>query len=399
MNDDATHFPPDHPGRYYVLGRDILLRRLEEPMVYNVRTDDLFEVDDEAFSLLARCAEHGGIPEADVRDLSFSETCLSEGILALRNTPGAPRRRQSIDPAPVPSLRYLEVQITRRCNLSCGHCYLGEAEPRDLDARVFRRAVEDFDRLQGLRLLISGGEPLMHPSFEAINDVLGASPLRKVLLTNGLLLPRWLDRLNVHEVQVSIDGLEPSHDALRGAGTFTRAWDALEKTLEAGLDVSVATVVHKGNYHDLPRLEGLIRDLGLSEWNVDIPCPSGRWAENELTADEMAHALSFGFGGSLHGGGGAWTCGAHLMAITPEGRAAKCGFYGHNPVGPVEDGLAPLWERIPRDRLNTLRCQCSFIDECRGGCRFRAETAGDVHEPDPAKCALYGVPFDSGPRE
>jgi MoaA/NifB/PqqE/SkfB family radical SAM enzyme len=32
----------------------------------------------------------------------------------------------------VPSLRYLELQVTWRCNLACAHCYLGPARGVDL---------------------------------------------------------------------------------------------------------------------------------------------------------------------------------------------------------------------------------------------------------------------------
>ncbi len=42
--------------------------------------------------------------------------------------------------------------------------------------------------MQGLRVLITGGEPLMHPEFEKINDFIKELPIRKILFTNGVLL-------------------------------------------------------------------------------------------------------------------------------------------------------------------------------------------------------------------
>ena len=109
----------------------------------------------------------------------------------------------------MPSLRYLELQITDRCNLRCRHCYIGENVPKELSVRQITEILKEFEEMQGLRLMITGGEPLLHSSFDALNDVLPDFLIRKVLFTNGLLLNKdLLRRLNVDEIQISIDGLE-----------------------------------------------------------------------------------------------------------------------------------------------------------------------------------------------
>jgi len=64
--------------------------------------------------------------------------------------------------APVPSLRYLELQLTTRCNLKCGHCYLGEPKKTDLPLDGALRIAREFSDMGGLRLIISGGEPMLY---------------------------------------------------------------------------------------------------------------------------------------------------------------------------------------------------------------------------------------------
>lgn len=55
----------------------------------------------------------------------------------------------------------LMIEVTRRCNFSCGHCLRGEAQNKDLDIFKFRRYLIDEDIKYINHLTITGGEPLM----------------------------------------------------------------------------------------------------------------------------------------------------------------------------------------------------------------------------------------------
>jgi len=65
-----------------------------------------------------------------------------------------------------------------------------------------------FEKMQGLRILFSGGEPLLYPDLGALNDALPSLAFRKVLLTNGTLLTEANHDLWCHfdEIQISLDG-------------------------------------------------------------------------------------------------------------------------------------------------------------------------------------------------
>jgi MoaA/NifB/PqqE/SkfB family radical SAM enzyme len=79
----------------------------------------------------------------------------------------------------------------------------------------------------------------------------------------------------IDEIQVSIDGLETAHDALRGHGTFCRAMEAVKNSLESGFDVSISTMVHRENLLDFDEMEHLFKNMGIKEWTVDVPCTTG----------------------------------------------------------------------------------------------------------------------------
>ncbi len=372
------------------LAEHVSLRLLETPHLYDRAADELYEVDETGFAWLARC--HGTTPGlAPLADREFLDFLLAESLLACLASP-RPRPlhwRQ----APFPSLRYLEVLLTDRCNLRCRHCYLGEAGEAELPLAAVLAALTEFHEMQGLRVLLSGGEPLLYTSWQELNERLPEFELRFVLLTNGLLLSDEIIRhLQVHEVQLSLDGLAQGHDFIRGPGTWRKTVDRLETLLKHGITVSVATMIHQGNLAELPHLHTWLQGLGIREWNLDIPCPSGRLAKHpEIWVDPLEGApyLDLAFGGSDHGSSGDFACGRHLAAVLPNGTVAKCGLFAEQPLGRLDEGLETCWLRLRHLRLQDLGCApCPQVQDCRGGCRFRA---GCGLDPDPIMCARYGV--------
>jgi radical SAM protein with 4Fe4S-binding SPASM domain len=377
---------------YLALSPPYSLKNLEGYCVYNVATDDLYEISDTAFRFLCLCDG-----TRRLRDLHYEEeflaTCLSEGILVFHRS--ARKRNMVVADPPHPSLRYLELQITTRCNLQCKHCYLGSPVLSDLPLANIRQVIMEFAQLQGLRLILSGGEPMLHPDFWQLNEMLPDLSVRSILLSNGgLITGDTVQRLNVHEVQISLDGLEESHDYLRGDGSYQKAVGAIRTLQSLEKDVSVATMVTAKNLTEFPNLEEVITSLGVKEWNVDVPVIAGNLARhNDLQVPywQSAPMLRYGFGGGLYASSARYTCGSHLCAVAPDGKVAKCAFFAAVPVGDITEGLRRCWERIHHIGIDELRCECDVREECRGGCRFRAQQAGDIYGPDPVQCCLREV--------
>ncbi|MBI5632111.1 MAG: radical SAM protein [Nitrospirae bacterium] len=386
--------------RYY-LSPHVCLKRLETPSVYHLKTDELYELDESSFSFLKTCsAADGCLPAQE----EFMHYCVQEGIFVSEYNA---IQRPPVMKAPEPSLRYLELQITDRCNLRCKHCYIAPLSSErsgegpvpevfhELSVDQIRTILREFEELQGLRVMITGGEPLLHKDFTAINTMLPDFLIRKVLFSNGLLLNRGLLRgLHLDEIQISIDGLEQAHDIIRGAGTFARSMDSIRLCLEMGYEVSISTMVHADNLDDFDEMETLFRKMGIRDWTVDVPCISGRLLENEksqVPPQTGGKYLAYGFGEGLHGGGEGFGCGLHLMSVMADGKISKCTFYADKSVGTVHDGLGTCWRKITPVRLRDLTCDCAYLAACRGGCRYRAEMLGDACGKDLYRCALYDI--------
>ncbi len=373
----------------YHLSRRAALKWLETPSIYHISKDELYELDSDSFRFLEKCASDDGCSS---KDGAFIDYCIEEGLVT-RERVTAPR--PCLEPSPRPSLRYLELQITSACNLRCRHCYLGEHNDRELPPAAIQSILKEFERMQGLRVLITGGEPLLHSRFKEINEMLPDFLVRKVLFTNGLLLRKDLiGLLKVDEIQVSVDGLEEAHDRLRGSGTFKKVMASMQLAIDAGFDVSVSTMVHRGNLADFDAMERMFKDMGIKDWTVDVPCPAGRLKNNQdvfIGPEEGGRYLGYGFGGGLHASENGYGCGLHLMAVMADGKIGKCSFYNDKTIGSIDEGLGTVWGRLQPVRLTDLQCRCDYLDICRGGCRYRAELLEGKGGRDRYRCMLYGL--------
>jgi AdoMet-dependent heme synthase len=195
-------------------------------------------------------------------------------------------------PAPRPTEFFLQVHVTTACNLRCHHCYLGGAVA-PMEVGLFETLLDQFDELTGALgvahrwVQVTGGEPLLHPRiWELLERVAARCEVR--LLTNGTLIgAEAAGRLKetCTAVQVSLDGLPPTHDAWRGDGAFAAALSGLRRLGEAGVTRSVRMTVGRDNVDDVVPLveflEGECELFSLSRVVCDGGCgvePPGREA-------------------------------------------------------------------------------------------------------------------------
>lgn len=380
------------PGDFPALAPSLMLTRMEAPSLYDTSSDELYELTEEAFELLRRCDGSYTLEELALPS-ELLDYCVKEGLLDIDLHPRA--RQITLFRNEVPSLRYLMVEITDRCNLRCRHCYLGDAGKRDMDAGLFHDAACAFAEMGGLRLIVTGGEPLLHPDFERFNAEVAGLPCRAVLATNGTLLePGLAGKLNFREVQISLDGTHASHDDLRGDGSFEKALEGCEAVREAGLDLSIATVIHSRNLRDLQELEAVVRELGAVAWALDIPVEAGRLAANPGFLPDLNEAvpyLDLSFGAGVHEQRGGSGCGTHLACVDVGGSLLKCGYYRELSGGPALPNLRRAWRSVPLTGIPPACSDCEFVADCCGGCRYRAERLGGQGSRDLVRCLQFGL--------
>lgn len=129
----------------------------------------------------------------------------------------------------------LSIEITRECPLRCPGCYAyddahlgGAVTLRDLNDRKGQALVdgvlEVVDRLRPLHLSIVGGDPLVrYRELEVLIPLLVARGIHVQIVTSAFrpFAREWSTLPNMNVV-VSIDGLQPEHDARRAPATYDR---------------------------------------------------------------------------------------------------------------------------------------------------------------------------------
>ncbi len=129
----------------------------------------------------------------------------------------------------------LSIEITKECPLKCPGCYAYDAAHlgggqtlRDLNDRRGQSLVdgvlEVVDRLKPLHLSIVGGDPLVRfRELELMIPPLLSRGTHVQIVTSAFrkMDPTWANLERLHIV-VSIDGLQPEHDARRAPATYDR---------------------------------------------------------------------------------------------------------------------------------------------------------------------------------
>jgi MoaA/NifB/PqqE/SkfB family radical SAM enzyme len=99
-----------------------------------------------------------------------------------------------------------------------------------------KAAIDELWALGTRYLSIQGGEPLLRKDLGAIVDHALGKQMIVGIVTNGVFIHRHLETLaRLHSVKISLDGAQPDHDAIRGAGTYQRIIQNLELARRAGL--------------------------------------------------------------------------------------------------------------------------------------------------------------------
>ena len=406
--------------------RHIVLRRYEEVNIFDLKNDESFVIDEEAYSVLKLINGSSSVenllanyPESKKQEVNGALDDFQElDIINLSSISVPDKSAVTIDHITLPEknifnppyLKNLMINITEKCNLTCKHCYITDKNPIDSPFDKLKEIIKDFYELQGVKLVLTGGEPLLYSHLKELLLYLKDIPLIKVLLSNGVLIkksPELIDLLrdNYFEVFVSIDGLERTHNDFRDANCFQDSIEGIKTLLKEGITVSVNTMVHKQNLNEFDEMFKLFKSLGnIKNWSIDIPTfekttPKSIRDKYEISAKEGGEVLrDYGWGEYHSSESYDFACGPNIMAIDVLGVVTKCGFFYDENVGNVFDlALKKSWELLQKNlnwRISELNCyelNCEFLEACRGGCRYRAyQATGSICGIDSYKCAQFG---------
>ncbi len=164
--------------------------------------------------------------------------------------------------------------LTRRCNLTCKHCYALSADhayPGELSTDEVFTVMDDLRAYRVPVLILSGGEPLLRPDLFEIAARAKAQGFYVALSTNGTLIDapmaERIAQAGFEYVGISLDGLRDTHDRFRRlSGAFDASLNALRLLKARDVKLGLRFTMTALNAHDLPALLQLMRNEGIAKF-------------------------------------------------------------------------------------------------------------------------------------
>lgn len=186
---------------------------------------------------------------------------------------------------------FLQWHLTELCNLRCRHCYQGERGIDEMSLPELRRAfgeaadmVAAWSETYGMEfsrsINVTGGEPFLRRDLFEILGEIRKRGFDVFLLTNGTLVDqmraRMLADLGIKGVQVSVEGPEEVHDAIRGEGSFSAAAAGIERLVDAGIAVTLNTTLSDLNAQQAKKVVAFGSHAGVQRIGFSRLVPSGK---------------------------------------------------------------------------------------------------------------------------
>lgn len=190
--------------------------------------------------------------------------------------------------------------ITRTCNLRCIHCYSDSAAmqyPGELDWEQMKAVVADLAAYKVPSVLLSGGEPMIHPRFNDLVELATRAGLKLTISTNGTLITReragFLKENKVAYVGISLDGIGAIHDQFRGKeGAFDAAVRGFRLCHEVGQKTGLRLTLTRHNVQNIEAIMDFIEQENIRRACFYHLVPAGRGSELQvLDPEETRYAV------------------------------------------------------------------------------------------------------------
>jgi uncharacterized protein len=375
-------------------------------LLYNSLSNSFIELDEEAYSLLKDFEEGGNL---DIEDTDFLEH-LKKAKVVVTNDKDEFYSIKYATHCQRFYNKFLELTInpTLHCNFACKYCFENNKPAKYMSDEV-EDALIDFiqnqKQIEKMHITWFGGEPLM--AFDRVKSItkrIQASDISFTagMITNGYLLSKKiiseLQTLNINRLQITIDGLEQTHDQRRcllsGLGTFNRIIQNIEvlKQTYPNYDLVIRMNVDKNNQDEFIKVYKYFHDKYQANIVVDPGfvddinnCNASDCLFDRMKISQFLINLYKQYGLNIRGlypQDNRYECAIrnpwHLV-IGPEGEIYKC----WNDVGnekkivsnllKKEDGDRSLLTRyyVAADPFDNLECvNCFYLPICGGGCPY-----------------------------
>ena len=332
-------------------------------------------------------------------------------------------------------------ELTPCCNMACKMCYVRKTKEEQEKIAPLRTAKEWLElgktaREQGmLYLLLTGGEPFLHPDFREILSGLHRMGLLISINSNGTLIDEetveWLKETPPVRINITLYGAsDETYARLCGNPKgFTQTARAIRLLKEAGIQVKINCSVTPYNVDDLEGIYAFAREEGLLVQATSYMFPplrrdtsmvgqNDRFSPQEaayqsacilaldLGEDEFLRRVSrdesLAFPQEIEedcpeidGEGDGIRCRAGKCSfwITWDGRMLPCGMFPEgNAQNVFQIGFEKAWEQVHEEALAIrlpAKCSgCTLRDQCKACAAMVMTESGNFHTVPEYRCKM-----------
>ena len=192
--------------------------------------------------------------------------------------------------------------ITDECDQRCKHCYIfANGECAGFKRMPWEQMIQVVNQAEALceklgrqpYFYVTGGDPILHPDFWRLAELLHERGFMWCVMGNPFHLDdevcARMKALGCRKYQLSLDGLESTHDYFRKPGSFAETMRAIECLKRAGIWVAIMNTVSSVNARELPQLIDLVADLGVDVFAFGRYCPTSGQKRDEFHMEPLEY--------------------------------------------------------------------------------------------------------------
>ncbi|WP_414011582.1 radical SAM/SPASM domain-containing protein [Limnobacter sp.] len=296
----------------------------------------------------------------------------------MREVTNVDAARQAVSQIVKPqALEMLWIEITKKCNLECEHCYTGSHSGLPLDEQMtpekWRSAITQAYSLGCRSIQFIGGEPLIHPETNGLIEYAHKMGYEFIeVYTNGTAFNQktaeLYSRLGVRVACSVYSDKEQVHDTIVGKrGSHKKTMYALELAAAAGIPVRIGYIEMPRNAGDFSATSQALQRIGILKVRSDKVRPFGRARQDDTQPQSASYTGLCG------------QCGRGRLCLTNDGSIFPCIMSRSFKLGSFfESSFIEILNGI---QLNSFR---NGIESSR------------TPKKDPSPCAVCG-PGNCGP--
>lgn len=192
--------------------------------------------------------------------------------------------------------------ITDHCDQRCEHCYifsgnnnvhLKEMPYKDME-RIVASCIDMCNRLDRTPYFyITGGDPILHPDFWSLCEMLKQNLIDFGILGNPFHLNdevcKRLASYGCKKYQLSLDGMREVHDSFRKAGSFDTTIEKIDCIKKAGMYCAIMSTVSSANMNDFSKLIDLVVEKEVDVFAFGRYCPTSEQKSEEYHIEPLAY--------------------------------------------------------------------------------------------------------------